>query len=132
MLAERKEHEAGEQLSQYQKLYNQECQQYTELEDYNAHYLKAYSGGQEHLQVAQMIRYSELISRLSATLVEQQKKIDQMNENLQQLRLYWHMLHQKTQAMSDMIDDVAVGEALELENRLQKELDDLARNRPKW
>lgn len=131
-LALRKEQEAGEQLREYQSLYQQECDQLIELEGYDAHYLNTYGEAQNSLQAEQMIRYSELIVRLRETLVQQRGKIEGMGKNLHQLRLYWRKLHQKKQAINNMITRFATEEALEMDNLLQKELDDLARNNPKW
>lgn len=132
MLAEQKEQEAGEQLAEYQKMVNLESDQLNELEGYESDYLDAYTQGQGELQTEQMIRYSELIVRLKDALTEQRGKVAGMDKNLQQLRLYWHMIHQKRQAVSDMIERMKAGEAHELEGRLQKELDDLVQNRPKY
>ncbi len=132
MVAERKEQEAGARLGQYQEHYNQERAQLSELESYESHYLETYAQAQKQLQSEQMIRYSDLITRLGEGLAEQKIKIQSMEKNLQELRLYWHRLNKKKCMIEDMIQRITGQENDDIENRLQKELDDLVRSKPRW
>ena len=125
MLAERKEQEAGLQLSQQRTLIATEEQQLRELDDYATQYMQSYSARKVDVRPHELIAYSGFIQRLGEASKEQRAKLERMNTLLDKLQQRWHVAHHKCEAIKELILRLERDENLLLDKRLQKELDDL-------
>jgi flagellar protein FliJ len=125
MLAERKEQEAAQQLSQQRVLVTAEEQQLRELEDYAKQYLQTYSARKVDVRPHELIAYSGFIQRLGEACKEQQAKVERLIIILDKIQLRWRTAHYKCEAIKELILRLERDENVLLDKRLQKELDDL-------
>ncbi len=125
ILAERKEQEIGQQLSQQRGLVAVEEQQLRELDDYAKQYLQTYSARKVDVRPHELIAYSSFIQRLGEACKEQQAKLERLIIILDKIQQRWHMAHQKCEAIKELIQRLERDENLLLDKRLQKELDEL-------
>ncbi|MES2672683.1 MAG: flagellar export protein FliJ [Pseudomonadota bacterium] len=125
MLAERKEQEAGQQLSQQRALVTAEEQQLRELDEYAKQYLQNYAARKIDIRPHELIAYSSFIQRLGEACKEQQVKVERLIIILDKIQLRWRTAHHKCEAIKELILRLEHDENLLLDKRLQKELDDL-------
>ncbi len=125
MLAERKEQEAGQQLSQQRALVAAETQQLRELDDYAKQYLQTYSERKVDVRPHELIAYSGFIQRLGEACKEQQAKLERLNAVLDKLQQRWRVAHHKCDSIKELILRLEHDESLLLDKRFQKELDEL-------
>lgn len=125
MLAERKEQEIVQQLSQQRVLVAAEEQQLRELDDYAKQYLQNYSERKIDVRPHELIAYSSFIQRLGEACKEQQVKLERLIIILDKIQQRWSTAHHKCEAIKELILRLQRDENLLLDKHLQKELDDL-------
>lgn len=126
MVARRHEQEAAGYLQEYRQLVETQHTQLTELQSYQQGYLGKLTEQQRTLTPGQLEHYSRFIHNLDGMLEEQQLRLQDMQGELEKVRLYWLQQHHRCQSINDLIERLREGENRELEKRLQKELDEMA------
>jgi len=125
-LVQRQEDTAAQRLGQFREQMQVEEQQLIQLREYSAQYLHDYAGKRSGVMAAQLINYSAFIGRLGDLVREQEVKLTRMQANLEKLQNQWRYCHQKRKSIEDLITRFKQEEMLELDKRLQKELDELS------
>jgi len=125
LLAERKEQELGQQLSQQQQVVNLEIEQLRQLDDYAKQYLHTYTERKTQVRAHELIAYSGFIQRLGEARSEQQAKIERQQKVLARMQQVWRTAHHKCDSIRELIERLQQDEHAILDKRLQKELDEL-------
>ena len=125
LLAERKEQDAGQQLSQQRAQVISEEEQLRQLDDYASQYLATYSARKTDVRPHELIAYSGFIQRLGDARKEQQAKLERMRKVTERLQQAWHVAHHKCESIKELIARLGQEENALLDKRLQKELDEL-------
>ncbi len=131
-LAQRQEDTAAQRLREYREQIQQEEQQLIQLREYCAQYQQDYTAKRSSVLAHQLINYSAFIGRLGDLVQEQQLKLTRMQASLERLQGQWQACYQKRKSIEEMIERFVQEESVQLERRLQKELDELsAHNLPR-
>jgi len=133
LLAQREEDAAAQQMGKARELVAEEEQQLVRLREYRHQYVTEYRQQRSGVQPQVLMSYSGFIQRLSQAVTGQEHKLAQSEAQLQQLQAVWQSKHHRRKTLNDLIDRLQREEDSALEQRLQRELDDLAAqafNRP--
>lgn len=125
LLAERKEQNAGQQLSLQQQVVAAEVEQLRQLDDYATQYLQTYADRKTNVRPHELIAYSGFIQRLGEARNEQQAKVGRMLVLRDRLQQLWQIAHHKRQSVEELILRLQHEENGIADKRLQKELDEL-------
>jgi flagellar protein FliJ len=125
LLTERSEQQAGRQFSDFKIQVDAEEEQLKQLDEYAKQYLAAYVGRRTQVRPEELIAYSGFIQRLGDARKEQEQRLNRMREQLVRLQHQWQVAHQKCESIKDLIERLRVDEALIIDKRLQKEMDEL-------
>jgi len=125
-LAERQEDEAAKKLSQFREQLVQEELQLADLRDYAAQYLHAQGELRQGILAHELINYSTFINRLNEACREQEAKVERYRSIQASLQQQWRIKHQKRKSIEELIVRLQQEDALVLDKRLQKEMDELS------
>lgn len=125
-LAERSEQQAAQALESARAQLLAEQQQLEQLQQYRAQYVQEYQSRREGVRPAELIGYSSFIQRLEAVLAEQEKKILLLQQQLAERQQQWQGKYRKRQSIQELIVRLQQEENAALEQKLQRELDELA------
>lgn len=125
-LAERSEQQAAQALESAREQLLTEQQQMDQLQQYRAQYIQEYQNRREGVRPAELIGYSSFIQRLEAVLAEQDKKMLLLQQQLAERQQQWQKKYQKRKSIQELIVRLQQEERTALEQKLQKELDELA------
>lgn len=125
-LAERQEDEAAKKLSQFREQLAQEELQLADLRDYAAQYLHAQGELRQGILAHELINYSTFINRLNEACREQEAKVERYRSIQETLQQQWRIKHQKRKSIEELIVRLQQEDALVLDKRLQKEMDELS------
>lgn len=125
-VAEHREREAAGYLAQYQQQLAAEQAQWQQLNAYRDTYMLEYGDLNARHNSADMIRYSDFIRRLGSAIDEQAGKVESAREQCDKVLQFWQQRRHKRKSLESLIQRLSASENLELERKLQKELDELA------
>lgn len=125
-LAERAEQQAAQALESARAQLLEEQQQLEQLQQYRAQYVQEYQSRREGVRPAELIGYSSFIQRLEAVLAEQEKKMLLLHQQLAERQQQWQEKYRKRQSIQELIVRLQQEESAALEQKLQRELDELA------
>jgi len=126
LLAQREEDAAAQQMGKARDLVVEEEQQLVQLHEYRHQYVMDYQRQRSGVQPQVFMSYSGFIQRLSQAVAGQEQKLAQLEAQLHQLQAVWQEKHHRRKTLSDLINRLQQEEDAALEQRLQRELDDLA------
>ncbi|ACE83678.1 flagellar export protein FliJ [Cellvibrio japonicus] len=124
-LAQRQEDTAAERLGQYRDQVRGEEEQLAQLRDYAAQYTQDYASQRQGIYAHQLMNYSGFVARLGELCREQEAKLKRMQLTLNKMQEQWRQCHQKRKSIEDLIERFKREDAVLLDKRLQKELDEL-------
>ncbi len=135
MLANRKENEAAQRLSQFQTQVAAEEEQLRQLDEYANQYLQTYAERTQNVRADELISYSGFIQRLAAARKDQELRLESLYHSREKLRQQWRENHHKRNSIEELIARLKIEENNQFEKRLQKDADELvgqqyARNQP--
>lgn len=125
-LAERQVQNAAQKVQDCRALVTAEQEQLQQLEQYTAQYLQAYSARKAGLYAQEMITYSDFIRRLDNACAEQRIKLQRMRQQYELSLEQWRINHRRRESIAEMIGRLHKEDNDVLEQRLQKELDELS------
>ena len=125
-LADRRMQSAGQQVQDWRAQVTAEQEQLQQLEEYTAQYLQVYSTRKTGLYAQEMITYSDFIRRLDHARSEQLAKLQRVRQQYELSLEQWRVSHRRRDAIAEMIGRLQKEDNDVLEQRLQKELDELA------
>lgn len=125
-LAERAEQQAAQALESARAQLLNEQQQLEQLQQYRTQYIQEYQNRRDGVRPAELIGYSSFIQRLEAVLAEQDKKMLLLQQQLAQRQQQWQQKYRKRKSIQELIERLRQEESTALEQKLQKELDELA------
>ncbi|MDQ2078093.1 flagellar export protein FliJ [Marinimicrobium sp. ABcell2] len=126
ILAERAEQEAAREFEACRERTLAEQQQLEQLQLYREQYVQEYQSRREGVHPSELISYSGFIQRLAAVLTEQEKKLQHVQQLLQQCQQQWQQMHRRKQSIQELIARLKKEENAALEQKLQRELDELS------
>ncbi len=129
MVAEREEQAAGVRLGEAKQALEREEAQLSQLQDYRAQYLADYRQQRRGVDARALMSYSGFLQRLGEALGGQEQKLAQVRQQLDQRREEWQQKYHRRQSLAEMIERMRREESAVLEQREQRELDDLAAQR---
>ncbi len=125
-LAKRSEDDAAKKLAQMQNQIQQADEQLTQIEDYNQAYKLEIQSKTTGLSGRDMMSDRSFLERLGSAVKEQQERLRQMREHLNNLRQAWQIKHHYSQSIKDLIERIQHAENAALEKKLQSQLDEMA------
>jgi flagellar FliJ protein len=125
-LADRRMQSAGQQVQDWRAQVTAEQEQLQQLEEYTEQYLQVYSTRKTGLYAQEMITYSDFIRRLDNARSEQLAKLQRVRQQYELSLEQWRVSHRRHDAIAEMIGRLQKEDNDVLEQRLQKELDELA------
>lgn len=129
MLAGREEQAAAVRLAEQRALLDSEQQQLTQLEDYRHQYLDEYHQLRTNVQPQSLMSYSSFLQRLSQAVEGQRQRLAQVRQGLEQSRAHWQEKYHRRRSLEDLVARLRQEEDTVIEQKLQRELDDLAAQR---
>jgi flagellar protein FliJ len=126
ILAERAEQEAAREFEACRARVLAEQQQLEQLQLYRAQYVHEYQSRREGVHPTELISYSGFIQRLASVLTEQERKVQLVQQQLQQKQQQWQEKHHRRQSVQKLITRLKQEESAALEQKLQRELDELS------
>ncbi|WP_341939238.1 flagellar export protein FliJ [Marinimicrobium sp. C2-29] len=129
MLAEREEQAAAARLGEQRALLENEQAQLGQLEDYRNQYVEDYHRLRHNVQPEMLMSYSGFLQRLGQALEGQQQRLAQVQQGMEQRREEWQQKYHRRRSLEDLVTRLAQEENSVLEQKLQRELDDLAAQR---
>lgn len=125
-LAERSEQQAAQALESARERVLAEKQQLEQLQQYRSQYLEEYQNRRDGVRPAELIGYSSFIQRLELVLAEQEKKMLLLQQQLAERQQQWQQSYRKRKSIQELIVRLKQEENAALEQKLQRELDELA------
>lgn len=129
MLAEREEKAAATALGEHQAQLDGERQQLGQLLDYRSQYLADYQQLRSSATAQALMSYSGFLQRLGGAISGQEQRLDQVRRALEQSRSHWQEKYYRRQSLEELVHRLRREEELQAEQRLQRELDDMAAQR---
>jgi len=129
MLAERDEQAAAALLGEQQATLEREQQQLAQLQDYRAQYIEDYQQLRTGATPQALMSYSGFLQRLGEAVTGQEQRLAQVQGLLEQCRAQWQEKYHRRRSLQELVDRLRTEENAVLEQRLQRELDDLAAQR---
>lgn len=129
MVAEREEQAAAARLGEARQQLEREEGQLAQLQEYQAQYLADYRERRRGVDARSLMSYSGFLQRLGEALGGQEQKLAQVRHHLDQCRRQWQEKYHRRRSLEDMIERMRREENGALEQRQQRELDDLAAQR---
>jgi|GEM_PF-405680 len=129
MVAEREEQAAAARLGEARQQLEQEEGQLAQLQDYRDQYLADYREQRRGVNAQSLMSYSGFLQRLGDALGGQEQKLALVRQQLEQCQRQWQEKYHRRRSLEDMIARMRSEENAALEQRQQRELDDLAAQR---
>lgn len=129
MLAEREEQAAAARLAEQQSSLEGEQQQLGQLQDYRSQYLHDYDQLRTNATPQALMSYSGFLGRLSDALAGQEQRLQQVQQALELRRAEWQQKYHRRRSLEQLVAKLKEEESVALEQRLQRELDDMAAQR---
>ncbi len=129
MVAEREEQAAAIRLGEARQALEQEEAQLAQLQDYREQYLADYRKQRQGVDARALMSYSGFLQRLGEALGGQEQKLAQVRQQLDHHRLEWQEKYYRRQSLAEMIERMRNEELTVLEQRQQREQDDLSAQR---
>jgi flagellar FliJ protein len=124
-LAELKQQRAATQLAQSIRNTDAQQQQGQQLEVYQQEYTEQYrEGGVKGIDAGKLQNFQRFFANLDNAFETQQQRIELSKGQQQQAREQWQQQYSRQQKMSDLVGRVEFEEEHQLEEKLQRELDD--------
>jgi flagellar FliJ protein len=128
-LAEKREQAAARLLGEWRKQLATEQAQLQQLVEYRDHYQQVYANRSQVSRASDLITYSSFLQRLIAACKDQEQKISLVQRQYDISLQAWQQSYHRRQSLAQMIERLQNEELLQLEKRLQKELDEQATQR---
>jgi len=129
MLAEREEQAAAARLGEQRGTLEREQQQLAQLQDYRTQYIQDYQQLRSGATPQALMSYSGFLQRLGEAVTGQEQRLAQVRTLLEQCRAQWQEKYHRRRSLQELVERLKVEEDTVLEQRLQRELDDLAAQR---
>jgi len=125
-LARREEDGAAQKMTELRQMVVDEQQQLEQLQDYRKQYLREYQQQRSGVDPRVLMNYSSFLQRLSQAVAGQEQKLGQLEARLQEQRGVWQEKHHRRKTLDELIARLQREEEAALEQRVQRELDDMA------
>lgn len=125
----RHENEAANKVAQQQSQLHSEQQQLEAVLHYHSEYLGIIEN-QHKLSVQEFGHYRYFCQRLSQTIDQGKRRVEAYEQALTESRNSWLKLRYKRQSVEDLVEQYKLEEDIQLEKRLQKEIEDIWQARP--
>jgi len=122
LVAKRHEDEVAQRLGGLNEQLSVESAQLQALEEYQEQYLQAQGAVRAGVRVDELINYTNFIGRLGEACRDQSTKIERLQRQLGMAQQEWH----KRKNLEDLIARLERDETVQIDRRLQKELDELS------
>lgn len=129
MLAEREEQAAAARLGEQRATLEREQQQLVQLQDYRTQYIDDYQQMRTGATPQMLMSYSGFLQRLGDAVAGQEQRMAQVRGLLEQCRAQWQEKYHRRRSLQELVERLKTEEDAALEQRLQRELDDLAAQR---
>lgn len=126
LVAKRHEDEVAQRLGGLNEQLSVESAQLQALEEYQEQYLQAQGAVRAGVRVDELINYTNFIGRLGEACRDQSTKIERLQRQLGMAQQEWREKHHKRKNLEDLIARLERDETVQIDRRLQKELDELS------
>lgn len=129
-LAKRQEDECAKALAAGRLAFERESAQLVELISYQDEYCrKKKDYGSGNAGIGALENLSRFLLSLDQAVGQQRQTVNNFEQQLQQVTQEWARRHNKARKLAELIEKYAAEEALVLDKKIQKELDDQAATR---
>ncbi len=123
-LAEWREQEAAQALSQHQLKVQSEQLQLDDLKRYYNDYLSTIDE-QKSLERQELINYRSFCQQLAQTIKQGEKRVDLLSQEQDRFKQSWILLRNKRRVLEELISRCIKEESQWLDGELEKEMEDM-------